>query len=351
MLSCRWARVVDVAPSHDGLSTLTVDVDGAHVPAVSYDAITAPPVGGDRVLVNTTAVELGLGTGGVHLVMAIAERDRRDPAAGHAIKLRYTPVQLAVEAIEDARPDAFDDPGLEGCPVVVIPLHSLLAPVTLAVREVAGGARIAFVMTDAAALPMAFSHTVPALRAAGLLDATVTAGQAFGGEFEAVNVFSGLVAARAVAGADVIIVGMGPGNLGTATALGTASLEVGVNINAVASLGGRAVVAPRLSFADPRERHRGVSHHTLTALTVAALARAEIAVPMLPPEEREVVMGALAPLVSRHDIVEIDTSGIEETLRTGPVAIASMGRRFEDDPAFFLAGAAAGLRASHLLSR
>ena len=57
---------------------------------------------GDRVVVNTTAVDLGLGTGGWHVVHWNLERDGWDgPGGGHIMKLRYTSLQIDTGAAEE----------------------------------------------------------------------------------------------------------------------------------------------------------------------------------------------------------------------------------------------------------
>lgn len=330
-------RVIAVVAEREGLTRLRVAVGGDEAEAVSLHAFGPAPTVGDDVLLNTTAVGLGLGTGGVHFVVPGAPAST--PRSGHAMKLRYTPLQVALGTAEETP----DEPvTLSGTPVIAIALHSALLPAALGVRSVAPGARIAYVMTDAAALPLAFSDAVAAARATGLLDLTVTAGQAFGGEIEAVNLYGALCAAAARA--DVVICGMGPGNLGTASALGFASIEVGQIVNATAALGGRAIVAPRISFADPRARHRGVSHHTLTALSVAALAAAEVALPLV--AEAPALRAVLEPACERagHRITEVPVDAA--ILDGAPAPLRSMGRAPADDPVHFLASAAAGVLAA-----
>ena len=70
-------------------------------------------------------------------------------------------------------------------------------------------------MTDGAALPIVISDLVDAMTRVGLIDTTITAGHAFGGDLEAVSVPSALALARHVTHADVAIVAMGPGVVGT----------------------------------------------------------------------------------------------------------------------------------------
>src|SRR5881409_1288353 len=123
------------------------------------------------------------------------------------------------------------------------------------------------------------SRAVTLLREADWLEAVVTVGQAFGGDVEAVTVHSGLLAARHVCGADLAVLTQGPGNLGTGTRWGFSGVASGEAVNAVGVLGGRPVAALRVSEVDPRPRHRGVSHHSLTALGRVALARADVVLP------------------------------------------------------------------------
>ncbi len=110
-------------------------------------------------------------------------------------------------------------------------------------------------MTDGGALPAWFSRSVATLREQGWLAATVSVGQAFGGDLEAVTLHTGLLAARHVLGADLVVVAQGPGNLGTGTRWGFSGVAAGEAVNAAAVLGGRPVASLRVSGADPRGRH------------------------------------------------------------------------------------------------
>ena len=235
-----------------------------------------------------------------------------------------------------------------GMPVVCCGLHSHVPLVAAAIRERCPDARVAYVMTDQAALPYAMSDVIAACASASLIDVSVSCGQAFGAEIEAVNLPSGLVAARVVARADIAIVAIGPGVVGTGTALGHGGVAQGDAINACAAVGARAVASLRVSFADARDRHRGVSHHSIVALTRIALAGAAVAVPLLPDVALRARIDADladAGVWDRHTRVEVacglpDARGVQ--LRT-------MGRGPADDPAFFLAAAAAGAAAAAML--
>jgi hypothetical protein len=348
----RWRQgtVTALGRRWRGAVSLDVMVSERTVPALAYPALVGEPVPGDRVLLNVGALDLGLGTGGYALVVALPDRLPPDPpeAPGHVVKARYTPLQVTVLGVDEPdspyhdRLSTVDD--LDGMPVVVADLHSALPAILAGIRADVPDATVAYVMTDGGALPAWFSRTLSEL--SGALG-TVTVGQAFGGDLEAATVHSGLLAARYVLGADVAIVTQGPGNLGTGTPWGFSGVAVGEAVNAVAALGGRPVGAVRLSTADPRPRHHGVSHHSLTAYGRVALARADLAVPAdLPPD----LAAALAPLADRHRIVRVDPTGLDAALRASPVPLSTMGRDLDADPAYFLANAAAGRHAAALLS-
>jgi hypothetical protein len=200
-------------------------------------------------------------------------------------------------------------------------------------------------MTDGGALPLSFSRSVEELTTAGWLAATVTVGQAFGGDIEAVTLHTGLLAARHVLGADLAVVTQGPGNLGTGTRWGFSGVASGEAVNATATLGGRPVAALRISEADQRERHRGVSHHSLTALGRVALAPADVVVPRLDGAIGVEVASAVAALSPPHRLVDVDVAGLREAVAAAPVRVSTMGRGLDEDLAYFLGCAAAGRHA------
>jgi len=361
----RWrrGRVVAVGQRWRGAVELDVVVDRRRptdpdrVRALAYPALVGDPRPDDIVLLNTGALALGLGTGGYALVVAIPDRlppdthDEPTRADGHLVKARYTPLQsIAMGADEEASPyrellAEADD--LAGMPVVTADLHSALPAIVAGVHTAAPGARVAYLMTDGGALPAWFSRTLDAL--SGLLAGTVTVGQAFGGDLEATNVHSGLLAARYALRADVAVVAQGPGNIGTGTRWGFSGVSVGETVNATATLGGHPVGSLRISAADQRPRHRGVSHHSLTAYGRVALAPADLVVPDgLDPALAAMVSAALAPLAGRHRIVTVPTDGLDAALRALPVKLSTMGRDLDGDHAYFLAAAAAGRHAGAL---
>lgn len=362
-----------------GAGTLEVELAGALVPALAYAEITGIPEPGERVLVTTAQIDLGLGTGGWAFVAARPDAvpdtipdatpdttpdTTPDPSAagspagspGHLVKDRYSPLQQAVTGADEqdspwhaALVEADD---LAGLPVVVADLHSALPAVLAGVYARRPGTRVAYVMSEGGALPLAFSRTVAGLVEAGWLAATVTAGQAWGGDLEAVTVHSALLVARLAAGAELVVLTQGPGNLGTGTRFGFSGVASGEAVNAAATLNGRPVGALRISAADSRARHRGVSHHSLTAYGRVALAAADIVVPVLPGEFGRRVAAQAAALAPKHTLVAVDVAaaGLAAALTTTPVALSSMGRGLTEDPACFLASAAAGWHGAGLVA-
>jgi hypothetical protein len=364
----REARVTTLVREWDGTIEYEVDVvsEGTwrRCRALAYPLLVGKPQVGELVLLNTTALERGLGTGGYALIVAIPHRIPVDPplGPGHLVKARYTPLQAMVLGVDEQESEHHallaDADDLLGTPVIVADLHSSLPAIIAGLRHPNPIARVAYVMTDGGALPAWFSRSVAGLREAGWIDVCITAGQAFGGDLEAVSVHSALLAAKHVAGVDAVVVTQGPGNLGTGTRWGFSGVQAGEVINAAAVLNGRPVAALRVSGADARERHRGVSHHSLTAYGRVALAPADVVVPDLStiPElaqlgERVAQQAAtLVTPLGRHREVRVPAEALLEALRGVPVGLSTMGRGLDDDPAAFLAAAAAGAHARTLLT-
>jgi hypothetical protein len=379
VLLWREARVVSLRAEWEGAREYVAALEGGgECRALAYPALVGTPEPGDRVLLNTTALEKGLGTGGYAMIVAVPDRLPADPPAGpgHLVKARYTPLQamvLGADEQESAFHEVLEDADdLSGLPVVVCDLHSSLPAVLAGLRSVSAELRVAYVMTDGGGLPAWFSRSVSRLRSAGWLSTCITAGQAFGGDLEAVSVHSALLAARLVADCDVAVVTQGPGNLGTGTRWGFSGVQAGEVVNAAAVLGGQPVACLRISGADARERHRGVSHHSMTAYGRVALSPADVVVPDLAgladlvaeggftgelassrlmelgAQVDAQVRGLVAP-EGRHREVRVPLDGLLEALGSAPVTLSTMGRGLAADPAAFLAAAAAGRHAAAIV--
>ncbi len=322
----RRARVLAVAAGRAEVELLEGPLAGETVRGLFYRQIGDPPRAGEEVRVNTVGLEMGLGTGGIAVLLPGDSTSVAPTNENHFVKLPYTPVQFPASA----PPQAED---LAGVPVVVLPLHSHLAPACCAAAALEPGCRVALVWQEGGALPVPFSETVGELKDRGLLHSVVSAGSCFGGDVEAPNTYAGLLAAAALEPrANLVLAGIGPGVVGTAADYGHGGMAAAVALNAVAALGAEPVLAPRLSAADPRERHRGVSHHTRSALR-AALAPCRVAFPA-----GSTVTADGLPERHVYERVEVGAAGLEG--RFG-VTFESMGRCYDEDPIFFDAAVAA----------
>jgi hypothetical protein len=318
-LSLRRGRVTAVLEEHERLVRL--EVDGAA--CVAYPQLTGPVVVGDEVLVNVQARELGLGSGGFDVLYANLTRglDLPPSSGAHVMKLPYTPLQWAERHGEEEGELAAS---VEGMPVVCCSLHSQVAP---ACAGLGSGLRVAYVQVAGGALPLALSDTVRLLRERRLLATTVAAGPCFGGDVETVGVASALAWA-AGDGCDAVVCAIGPGIVGTGTSLGHGGVAAADAANAATSLGGRAVLAPRISSADERDRHRGVSHHTRAVLS---LCRGGVTVAW--------PAGLEAPEWVEPR-AEVAVEGWREACEGLP--LSHMGRGPDEEPWFFAAAFAAG---------
>lgn len=350
MIRIRQGTVHKILNSTRGITELLVELEGHIEKALNYDFMTGPVGVGDRVVLNTTAVHKRLGSGGFHFVMANISLDSVDISeTGHIMKLRYTPNQVKCHSVEEEtnpnRIKITNFKSLNKTPVVVGTLHSMLPAITAGIKVHHDGLKVIYVMTDGAALPIQMSHLVAELKEKGLIDSTVTAGDAFGGDFEAVNIYTALIAAKEAADADIIVVTMGPGIVGTGTKYGFSGIEQGEIINAVNILGGSAIAVPRISFADKRDRHQGISHHTITVLTKITLTPCTIVIPeMEAPKEAFIdTQLANADLPRTQEIVKVNGKPALQKLQELDIAVTTMGRNVTDDYEFFLTAGAAGI--------
>ena len=321
MVTLRRGTVTEIRERHDGLVRL--EVDGR--PCIAYPELTGPVALGDDVLVNVQALDLELGSGGFDVLYANLTRGLGLPAeeGAHVMKLPYTPLQHAVVHAEEKAGETMPD-SLAGLPVVCCSLHSQLAPVCAALgRDLA----VAYVQLPGGALPVPLSDTVRVLRERGYLKATAAVGPCFGGDLACVSAASALLACLR-AGADAVVCGIGPGVVGTGSRYGHGGLAAADAANAAGALGGAPVIAPRVSLADARERHRGLSHHT-----VAALDLIPGPVPVAWPAGLDAPSGV-------EGLEVVDVSGWQEACAELP--LSHMGRGPDDDPWFFAAAFAAG---------
>ena len=344
MLTLRRGTVVSEDP-------LTVDVGGEERRAWADHSTVGEVRVGDDVVVNTAALDLGLGSGGFDVVHVNLTRrlEASGPEGVHVIKLNYTSLQHPVAPVEPELDG--DDAPARAIPVLVFHLHGQLAPILwAAARE---GLRVGYVQTPGGALPGTLSRDVADLRERGRLAGHVTAGAAHGGEREAISVAGGIDAAARVLGWDACVAGPGPGILGSASRLGHGGLAALDTVHTALALGMPTLLAPRLSSSDPRWRHRGLSHHSRTVLELA-LAPVRVPVPEIETEgwpllgseapeggsSEEALEDLIAVTKGRHDLVveRVDLAGYASS----GLPARTMGRDLDEDPLFFAAALAAG---------
>ncbi|MFY9414472.1 MAG: DUF3866 family protein [Tepidanaerobacteraceae bacterium] len=359
MINYAKGMVKEILCKRRDCTEITVLIDNEECKAVNYDSITGTVKPGDRVLLNTTAQDLKLGSGGYHFVVSVNDGDTVFPTfekTGHIMKLRYTPLQFAVLSADEQQSPyhkVFDDfESLKGMPVIIGELHSMLAPIVFNIKQNRPELRVSYIMTDGGALPLSFSRTVAYLREKELIQGTVTFGQAFGGDFETVNIYTALITAYEILKSDIAIVTMGPGITGTGTKYGFSGIEQGPIIDAVNTLGGRPIFIPRISFADSRKRHCGISHHSVTVLKEIAKTRAEVVIPLMEVDKMDLIKKQIVKneLDKNHKIVYIEERDkILESLLHFDFKLSTMGRGLDQEEEFFLTAGAAGFYASSIL--
>lgn len=350
MLKLRRGIVADAEPEAPW-QRLTVEVDGEARAACADTALVGPCEPGDEVIVNVEALDLGLGSGGADIVHVNLTRglDGRGTPGAHVMKLNYSSLQHAVLPVE----------GRElrtplGAPVAVFQLHGQLAPLAWALAQARGGpgqVRVGYVQTAGGALPGAMSDTVRQLLECGLLAGHTTAGPAYGGRQEAITTAGALHDGLVQEGWDVAVAGPGPGILGSASALGHGGLIALDSAHAALALGCPTALVARMSSGDPRERHRGLSHHTRTVLELL-LAPVTLPVPrgIGAFAEWDGIGTALdAARAAGHAVVEglADVDGY----RASGLPTRTMGRTLDEDRLFFSAALAAGAVLGGLASR
>jgi Protein of unknown function (DUF3866) len=366
MLKLRRATVIDAGSPDGPEQELTVELDGRTRPAIADVGLVGAVRPGDEVIVNTQALDLGLGSGGYDLVhVNLTHGLSGDGVPGAAVmKLCYTSVQHAVRPVEEQRLSL-----PLSRPTAVLALHGQLAPVAHAFAKVVPGARLGYVQTEGGALPGGHSRTVRALRERGLLAGHLTAGAAFGGEGEAITIAGALHHGLSTLGWDAAVCGPGPGIAGSGSPLGHGGMSALDSAHTALALGCPALLVARMSSGDPRKRHRGISHHTLTVLdlllepvTVALpagirspagadlRARLGAAFGGAQPRRLGLEIEVERPArITRHDWRRAAVD-LPSYAASGLPAV-TMGRGLLEDPLFFGAALAAGAVLAELMAQ
>jgi Protein of unknown function (DUF3866) len=329
---------------------LEVEVEGERRRAWADEVLLGEMHEGDEVVVNVAALDLNLGSGGFDVVHVNLTRGLEGVAEGdaHVMKLNYTSLQHPVDPAERPVP-RFESPDIEDkgttqlLPVLVLPLHGHLAPAAWAAAQAAPGLRVGYVQTGGGALPASFSRDVKQLREQDLLAGHITAAPSYGGEHEALSIVGALDAAANL-GWDAVLIGPGPGIIGSDTTFGHGGMSALDNAHAAMSLGFPTLLSPRLSSSDPRDRHRGLSHHTATVLELL-LGGVEVAMPDTDAAGSTEAKQQLTQAAGERHHLHHAPVDLESYASSG-LPTTTMGRELSEDPLFF----AAPLSAGHLLS-
>jgi hypothetical protein len=316
MLVLRRGVVLAAGDAGGPMQELEVRLGGERRPAVADVALVGAAQIGDDVVVNVAAVDLELGPGGfdvVHVNLTRGLAGEGMPGA-HVTKLDHTSLQHAIVPVEESAPAGAPPVLPTEAPVAICLLHGQLAPLAWAFHRAAPGARLGFVQTTGGALPGALSEKVRILRRRGLLAAHITAGQAYGGEGDAVTTAGALQHGFAERHWHAAVCGPGPGISDTGTALGHVGLVGLEAAHTAAALGCRVVVCPSR-----------IAHPTRMLLELAL-------VPFIVAHAGERPRAGLG----RHEWRRGDAD-LDAYARAGLPA-----RAIEDDPAFFAAALAAG---------
>ncbi|MGA9876192.1 MAG: DUF3866 family protein [Solirubrobacteraceae bacterium] len=359
MLKLRRATVLQAGPVDGPEQDLTISLEGERRPAIADVALLGPSQVGDELIVNVQARDLGLGSGGFDVVHVNLTRGLSwDGTPGaHVMKLNYTSLQHAVQPLEDEQLLLPLDR-----PVAVLALHGQLAAVAWAFTQSKPDGRLGFVQTPGGALPGGHSRVVRMLRDRGLLAGHITAGAAYGGEGETVTTAGALHHGLRTLGWDAAVCGPGPGIVGSSSPLGHGGMHALDSAHTVTALGARTLLVARMSSADERPRHRGISHHTLTVLdlllepvTVALPAGIRSPVGADLRARLGTVFGSASSEHGRQQLeldVERPARMARHDWRRAPVDLPAylksalpaetMGRVLLEDPLFFAAALAGG---------
>jgi hypothetical protein len=162
------------------------------------------------------------------------------------------------------------------------------------------------------------------------------------------------------------VCGPGPGIVGSGSPLGHGGLQALDSAHVALALGAPTLLVARMSSADPRERHRGISHHTLTVLDLL-LAPVAVALPAgirspVGAELRAGLSAAFGSAARGRPQLELDVDRparmARHDWRRAPVDLpayrasglpsVTMGRGIAADPLFFAAALAGGAALAEL---
>ncbi|EYE87443.1 hypothetical protein Q428_13295 [Fervidicella metallireducens AeB] len=341
MLNLEQGVVKNIILQRDGVQFLEVEVNEKCEVALNYINHTGICRTGDRVVLNTIALRMSLGTGGYHFVYYNLSNKNNDvdfnKSSGHIIKMKYTPYQFKVKTIEevDIFKKYFDSPvDLSSKKILIAKLHSMIAPGACVLKYKQSDCKISFIYCYGGSLEAKFSNTLSELKEKKIIDNVITCGECYGGDYESVNIFTAIIFAFKILRSDYVIISCGPGIAGTSTFYGFSSLELVFAAYAVNLMGNVPIVIPRVSFADKRDRHYGIS---LQSIAFLKCINFPVYFPLYSSIGGEIISKQIKThdIFLKHHVRYINNSCVREAMAYYKVNGVSMGRRYDDDPAYF----------------
>ncbi|MFA9556056.1 DUF3866 family protein [Evansella sp. AB-rgal1] len=332
---------------------LRLKTSGGSGKAILYRTLHSDVQSGDWIVVNTTATKLQLGTGGWDIVRNVIDKPlldkKKEDEDGHIMKARYLGDQhssLTIESPESRTHQMFHQKlDLQGRKVLLCELHSMLPIVWFILQSQEVNIPLLVVLSDEASLPLAMSKHLTYLQEMDKFE-SISTGQAFGAQKESINIVTALQYFHETHEEGIILITLGPGIVGSSTRYGFSSLSQGNWANMIGALGGTPIWIPRLSGADERERHQGISHHTITPLTELTLTKSILPLPSGDYSNKwietsllylETIENVSIKKVAEQKLLPL----LDQVQQLSPFPLTSMGRTIDKDPLFFLGVAAA----------
>ncbi|MCD8508958.1 MAG: DUF3866 family protein [Bacillus sp. (in: Bacteria)] len=350
MLTQEKVKIVKILEQSE--DAIWIETNGGSRRAVVYRSLHPTISIGDWVIVNTTATALGLGTGGWDIVRAVITEEAslwKEKRHGHIMKGRYLSDQhsvLSVEAPESSYHSLFQKKfSLDGKKILLCELHSMIPIIWFLLQQMEEPIPLTVIFSDEASLPLQMSRHLSYLKKQSQF-ISITTGQSFGGQLEAINIVSALQYIIETNSGGMVLISQGPGVTGSNTYYGFTSLAQSNWANMVGALGGKPVWIPRMSQADGRERHQGISHHTITPLGELTLTKSIMPVPTGKYSDPWIQNDMESLKAKEHvEIRKVNEELLFPLLSKvqgcSPFPITTMGRTIDKDPLFFLGVSAA----------
>lgn len=363
MLNLETGRVIEIVYQDNKIQILNIENENNLLveKAINYVQETGTCIIEDRVVINTVGNRLELGTGGYNLIylnLSNKQDDKKviDRDNGHIIKMKYTPGQIRVKAVEEYIESSIFNlqNKLPHIPVIYAILHSMISPLVTTIKYIKQNAIITCVYTYGGAMNANNSFILNKLRKSGLIDNIITTGECYGGDYESINVTTGILFGLSKLKSDIIIVCCGPGVAGSSTFYGFSTFDFIGPIYIAKLLGLCPVLIPRISMADKRERHIGISMQSISILQTLDFP---IHLPLYKDKEDigefDFIYNQLSMygIINKHNVQFINEPVTKMVIENLDTDIRVMGRSYAEDPWFFKNCISAGVYSVGLLNK